>query len=179
MKITLRIALLSLGLIVLYCGASTPFAQTPPPRVSAPQPAKPPAPPPPAPPPSEPKEPTVNVRLDVTITDRAGETVAPPKTITMLLADVGLSQMRSTFDDRTVNIDARSTIVNGRIKVILVLSSDPRSNDPRSPFGDTRVVARHSATLLLDNGKPLVVFESTDQAANRKTTIELKATIQR
>ena len=177
MKMIFRVAVLAVGFAVLHSGTSTLFAQTPPPPAIPSQSARPPPPPSPPSTPANIVDPSaggqpVNVRLDVTITDRTGETVVPPKIFTMLLADRALSQLRSPFEDGTVNFDVRPTIMDSHVKVQMTMASFIKG---RQPGGDQR----QSITVILDSGKPLVVLESTDQATNRKTTLELKATIQR
>jgi hypothetical protein len=115
----------------------------------------------------------VNIRLDLTITDQTGEVVAPPKTVTVRVADRAFSQIRSIFEDRMLNIDARPTIVDGRLRVVLSLMSDPRGSGPAT------LQAHNSMTIIVDNGKPIVVLQTADPATNRKMAMELKATIER
>jgi hypothetical protein len=117
----------------------------------------------------------VNIRVDVAITDQLGETTSPPKTMTLLLADRSSNQVRSRFDDRTLNIDARPVIVDGRVRLSINIQSEPlsRPNDP--PLSNMRQT--QNITMMLENGKPLVVFENADPSSKRKLTIEVKATI--
>jgi hypothetical protein len=118
----------------------------------------------------------VNIRLDLSITDQQGTTPSAPKTVTLLLADRSLNQIRSSFEDRSLNVDARPTIVDGRIRLYMSIQSEPR----RTPDNSNPMQWRQNQniTVIVENGKPLVVMESIDPASNnRKTSIEVKATI--
>jgi hypothetical protein len=155
---------------------STPPSPRAPSKPAAPSPARPPA--PPAAPERRP-DPSdggqaVNIRLDISITDQTGPgpTAVQPKTLTLLLADRSLSQVRSSFEDRTIKVDARPTIVDGRIRVSLTMESQ------RSTANGPSILAWNQAfTVLVENAKPLVVVENSDLATNRKLTIEVKATV--
>ena len=94
----------------------------------------------------------------------------------MLLADRSFNQLRSSFEDRTLNIDARPTIVDGRVRLMLNIQSEPLMRNP-DPFAVLSQRQNQSLTTILENGKALVVMESTDRASKRKVTVEVKATI--
>jgi hypothetical protein len=118
----------------------------------------------------------VNIRVEVAITDQVGGTTAPAKTVTLLLADRTSNQVRSGFDDRTLNIDARPIIVDGGVRLSINIQSEPLSKIPDPvAFGSMRQT--QNITVMLENGKPLVVFENADPTSKRKLTIEVKATI--
>ena len=194
-------SVLLIGFVVL-CGARA-AAQTPtptPPRAPAParQPAlpAPPAPAPPAPVAAASVRSTdfsaggqtVNIRLDVSISDQAGSTPVKPKVLTLMLADRNSSQLRTNFDDRYISMDARPTIVDGKIKLTLAMSSDnPRVGGPLVPVapaplppgqtGGATMVWNQSLTVIVESGKPVVVVENSDPANNRKLSVEVKATI--
>ena len=97
----------------------------------------------------------------------------------LLLADRSMSQIRSFFQDRVVNIDARPTIMEGKIRLSFTAAIDP-VKDPSKTFpgqADPNITARHSVTTILENGKPLSILEMFDPQSGRKTSIEVKATI--
>ena len=123
----------------------------------------------------------VNIRLDLSLVDQIGPAIAPPKTVMLLLADRSLSQVRSYFQDRVVNIDARPTIIEGKIRLSFTAAIDALKTFPTGaqPADDMNVTARHSLTTLLENGKPLTVLEMFDPQSRRKMSIEIKATILR
>jgi hypothetical protein len=119
----------------------------------------------------------VNIRVEVAINDQVGGTISPPKTMTLLLADRSRNQVRSGFDDRTLNIDARPTIVDGRVRLSINIQSEPLSKTPADSFASMNMRQTQNITVMLDNGKPLVIFENADPTSKRKLTIEVKATI--
>jgi hypothetical protein len=118
----------------------------------------------------------VNIRVEVAITDQVGGTTSPAKTMTLLLADRSRNQVRSGFDDRTLNIDARPIIVDSRVRLSINIQSEPLSKTP-DPFAFMSLRQTQNITMMLENGKPLVVFENADPTSKRKLTIEVKATI--
>jgi hypothetical protein len=115
---------------------------------------------------------TVNIRLDVAISDQVGPQPSQPKMLTLLLADRSLSQLRTTFQDRNIRLDARPTIVDGKIKLTLTMDSQ-RTGDASS----ATLNWNQSLTVIVENGKPLVAVENSDPANNRKLAVEVKATI--
>jgi len=127
----------------------------------------------------------VNIRLDVSISDQAGAAPLQPKMLTLLLADRNSSQVRTNFEDRYISMDARPTIVDGKIKLNLTISSDnPRAivaataGPPQAAqYGGNTLVWNQSLTAIVESGKPLVVFENSDPSHNRKLSVEVKATI--
>jgi len=130
----------------------------------------------------------VNIRLDVSISDQAGSVPVKPKVLTLMLADRNSSQVRTNFDDRYISMDARPTIIDGKIKLTMTMSSDqPRQGGPFIPVapqpvppgqtGGNTMVWNQSLTVIVESGKPLVVVENSDPANNRKLSVEVKATI--
>jgi hypothetical protein len=164
-------------------------AQQPPPPPKAPGapeavvPVPPPA--PPAPDPERGGQP-INIRLDVSVIDQTGQVAAQPKSLMVMLVDRAMGRTRAAFQDRSIAVDARPVIVDGRIRVSLTIQSD------QIPMG-FRVVApgntpaemdhtigwRNSFSLLLENGKPMLALETMDAVTKRKMSIEVKATIQK
>jgi hypothetical protein len=144
------------------------------------------APVPPAPP-TPPADPElggqpINIRLDVTVTDQTAQGAPQPKSLMVMLVDRAMGRTRAAFQDRSVAVDARPTIVNDRIRVnVTIQSEQSRSNFPinEQPQYDPTVGWRNSFSLLLDNGKPMLALETTDAVTKRKMSIEVKATIQK
>jgi hypothetical protein len=163
-------------LMSLTLGAQQPAA---PPKPTSP--AKPAVPPTPVPvlpqQPDEGGQPT-NIRLDVAVIDATAQGAAQPKSVMVMLVDRALGQARAAFEDRTISMDARPTLVDGRVRVFLTIVSEPfRANvsEPRDPT----VNWRNSFSLLLENGKPMVALETMDAVTKRKLSIEVKATVQK
>jgi hypothetical protein len=175
------------ALVLLMLVAVPLHAQQPQPRPQAP--AKPAAPAQPAAPtaPSAPQRlvgdpeaggQPVNIRVDVSVLDQAGSGTPVPKTLLVILADRALGRTRAAFQDRLINVDARPTLIDGRIRVSLTVQSEPTRGSPTEPL-DATLSWRNSFSLMLDNGKPMLAFETSDAATKRKLSIEVKATIQK
>jgi hypothetical protein len=171
------------GLLIL--GFSIPLAaqqQPPAPPKPPAAPAVPVAPAPPAPPvpavdPEQGGQP-INIRLDVTVTDHGGASGAQPKTLMVMLVDRAMGRTRAAFEDRSIAVDARPTLVDGRIRVFITVVSEAPPNFTGPPKDHT-LGWRNSFSLLLDNGKPMLALETSDAVTKRRMSIEVKATIQK
>jgi hypothetical protein len=119
----------------------------------------------------------INVRLDVTVTDQNAQGALQPKSLMVMLVDRAMGQTRAAFQDRSIAVDARPTIVDGRIRLLLTIQSDQAHPAPGPQ--DPTLRWRNSFSLLLENGKPMVALETNDAATKRKLSIEAKATIQK
>ena len=171
---------------LLICLMSlTVAAQQPPAAPARPAvPAAPAAPAPPAPPPADPEvggQPT-NIRLDVIVTDQAANGVPQPKTMMVMLVDRAMGRTRAAFQDRSISVDARPVIVDGRVRVNVTIVSDVARGygpepDPKEPA--VNINWRNGFSLLLENGKPMLALETMDAVTKRKMSIEVKATIQK
>ena len=170
--VTLFICLFSLSLV----------AQQPPAPSKTPVPPKAPgaptAPAPPAPAQLDEGGQAINIRLDVSVIDETAQGAARPKSLMVMLVDRAMGQTRAAFQDRTIAVDARPTMVDGRIRVNLTIQSDhfrENSDVPRDPTLNWR----NSFSLLLESAKPMVALETMDAVTRRKMSIEVKATIQK
>jgi hypothetical protein len=89
-----------------------------------------------------------------------------------------MGRTRGVFEDRSISVDAEPTIRDGRIRVYLTIESradtGPGKNNP-----DRTLFWQNSFALLLESGKPMVAFETSDPVTKRKLSIEVKATIQK
>lgn len=120
----------------------------------------------------------LNIRLDVSVSDQTAQGAAQPKSLMVMLVDRAMGRTRAAFQDRSIAVDARPTITDGRIRVFLTIQSDHfrhRGTDPEDPTSNWR----NSFSLLLDNGKPMIALETMDAVTKRKMSIEVKATIQK
>lgn len=151
-----------------------------------PTPPKPPAPPqtpasaPAAPPTVDPEQggQPINIRLDVTVTDQESQGAAQPKSLMVILADRAMGRTRAAFEDRSIAVDARPTMADGRIRVSLTLQSEG-SRFAAPTQRDATLNWRNSFSLLLENGKSMLALETMDAVTKRKMSIEVKATIQK
>ena len=104
-----------------------------------------------------------------------------------MLVDRAMGRTRAAFQDRSIAVDARPTIVDGRIRAYLTIQSERSSNFPfmhgipgSNPEQEDHTINwRNSFSLLLENGKPMLALETNDAVTKRKTSIEVKATIQK
>lgn len=164
-------------------------AQQPVPRPSGPPPAPVVAAAPPVPPapPASPREEgkAINIRLDVSVIDQTGSSIPQPKALMVMLRDGSLGRTRAAFENRSISVDARPLIVDGRIRVDLTIQSDAVSvhmpvgaqNDGSSR--DQTLSWRNGFSLMLENAKPMITLETSDAVTKRKMSIEVKATIQK
>jgi hypothetical protein len=130
-------------------------------------------------------EPTMNIRLDLTITDQRGDTAPISKTVMMTMLDTGFGRIRTTGDVRTpmgfrpviLNVDALPKVhKDGRIRVELTIEYRPTAAEAESEKSTTPTV-NETITVLLEDGKPVVISQSADPATDRKVKVEAKATI--
>lgn len=121
----------------------------------------------------------VNVRYQVAIRDEGGPQPGT-KVVSMLgtLAQVSSVRAQGSLPGRRanpLNVDVLATEVRDQ-KILTRLSIEyvpegPQS-DPISPLS-----VRQTVYVWLDNGKPMVVSESTDPNSDRRLTVEVTATI--
>jgi hypothetical protein len=122
----------------------------------------------------------INIRLDVTVTDQAAQGAPQPKSLMVILVDRAMGRTRAAFQDRAIAVDARPTLVDGRIRVYVTIQSEvPGFFGPPQRTDDHTINWRNSFSLLLENGKPMLALETNDAVAKRKMSIEVKATIQK
>lgn len=140
----------------------------------------------------------VNVRLELAITDKTGEGEPVRKTVTLLVAEKGQGRVRSsgtvfreaTATDRrsafevTLNADAFiHEIAGDRIFTGITVEYAPSAEGSGAGNAGAREqrgsTLNQSVSVVLTNGKPTVIVESSDPLSDRKVTLEATATIQR
>ena len=99
----------------------------------------------------------------------------------VMLVDRAMGRTRAAFEDRSIAVDARPMIVDGRIRVSLTIQSETAREiyRPTTEPQDPTLNWRNSFSLLLENGKPMMALETMDAVTKRKMSIEVKATIQK
>jgi hypothetical protein len=138
-------------------------------------------------PPSKPGQ-LVNMKIDFTITDQSRERSAAKRTVSLIIADGENGQVRSEPDsiqgagNYQLNVDAHPTLVGNRIRLGFSLQySAPIEGEDEKPTGRAGMVrrtnVRQSLSLILDDGKPLVVAQSAEPNTDRTVTLEVKASI--
>lgn len=128
----------------------------------------------------------VNVRLELTITDQRGDTPAISKTVTMTLADRHHGRIRTQGDVQTpqgfrpvtLNVDGNATIIQGgRARVMLTIEYRPVGDPGAGSERSTTPNINESLTVILEDGKPMVVSQSADPVTDRKVKVEAKISL--
>ncbi|MEX2270927.1 MAG: hypothetical protein WD690_05625 [Vicinamibacterales bacterium] len=147
-----------------------------------------------------------NVRLDITINDQSAAGQPIRKTISLLIADGEGGRVRSTgtltqqyvgpgmvtpdgkpiisvrpVGEVQLNVDAHvKLLAEDRIRTGITLEYTPGGAAPLP--ADTAVThspLNQSVTVILTNGKPLVITQAADPLSDRKITVEVTGTILR
>ena len=121
----------------------------------------------------------INIRLDVSVIDQTAQVATQPKSLMVMLADRAMGRTRAAFQDRSIAVDARPVLVDGRIRVYLTLQSEASRSFGPPKEEDHTINWRNSFSLLLENGKPMLALETMDAVTKRKMSIEVKATVQK
>jgi hypothetical protein len=140
----------------------------------------------------------VNIRVDATITESRGEQTLGRKVISVTLRDGDTGSVRSsalvpqpkfggTPDEQgsltraPLNMDATVFLREGGRVLARVTLEYNRGSVEIGNSGAQRAAfdsgIRQSVSVMLENGKPLVVAQSADPEGDRRVTLELKATI--
>jgi hypothetical protein len=130
----------------------------------------------------------VNVKIELTITDQRSD--APPitKMVTMMASDRSWSRIRTQGDVRTptgfrpviLNVDVRPTLMKTREEVRarleLAIEYRPVAGESESEKSTTPNI-NESLSVILEDGKPMLISQSADPVTDRKVKVEAKATI--
>lgn len=163
--------------------AQTPRATQPPPRTPQTLPTPSTVPPPstaPAPmqPPRKMRGRDLNVQIELTISDQLANAAPDKRVVSMLIADGAFGRIRSGTDDRVavLNVDARPEILeNDRLLVELTVEYRPL---PEGAVPSRRPAPlNEQLTVILQNGKPLLVSQAADPTTDRKMTVEVRASV--
>jgi len=140
--------------------------------------------------PREPVGQPLNIKIDLTITDQAGAGEPAKKTVTMLLADRSTGSIRSTGSQRiptegnvpvSINVDAQPTIAtDGSIRLMLGLEYQPRPGTAQAdpPLNSARLSQLNERlTIIVQDGKPLMISQAADPGSDRRITVELRVTV--
>ena len=86
------------------------------------------------------------------------------------------------YRDVILNVDAGTTMVNvngvQKMRVSLTIEYRPVAMESDTEKTTTPSI-NESLTVVLEDGKPLVISQSADPATDRKVKVEVKATILR
>jgi hypothetical protein len=128
---------------------------------------------------------TVNVRIELTITDQRGDTTPITKTVSMIASDRSWSRIRTQGDVRTptgfrpviLNVDARPWLVrDNRARVELTIEYRPVAAEADTEKSTTPNI-NESLAVILEDGKPMLISQSADPVTDRKVKVEAKVSI--
>jgi hypothetical protein len=138
-----------------------------------------------------------NVRVEITITDQSGSEPPVKKTLNVIAAAGHNGNVRSkvtvavpvaqgpvpvksfNYEEVPLNVDVKSDVMdNGLIRTQLILNYET-VDVTRDSGKALKSIVTGGQTVMLENGKPLIVSQSADATSDRKVTVELKATILR
>ena len=131
----------------------------------------------------------VNVQLEFTITDQTGSGAPDKKTVSMIAADGTMGRVRSyagAQSPRTggppvpvsLNVDARPRILSGDgVQIELTIEYRPLPAASQSKPEVETSQLNQSMTVILQNGRPLIVSQAADPVTDRKIVVEAKATV--
>lgn len=130
-----------------------------------------------------------NVQIELTITDQTGSAPGEKKTVSMIAADRTWGKVRATAvagNERGLpplsvglNVDARPFIQpDGVVQVEFTIGYNPLGPAVATQTpGQRPTDLNQSLTVILQNGKPLIVSQAADPISDRKIVVEVKATI--
>ena len=122
----------------------------------------------------------VNIRLELTITDTLTGTPTT-KTLAMHIMSGESGSIRSVTGGGGGQLDVDAGVrvyQNTMIRTSLSFSYGAVAPPSATPVARPATL-QESITVLLQDGKPLLVSQSADPGSDRKVTVELKATIVR
>ena len=127
---------------------------------------------------SQPMSSATNIRLDLTITDTfTGTPVKKTVSMIVLTQNGGMIRTASPEGWAVLNIDAvAGAYQGGLVSVRMTFEYSPALPKDISTTGRPPKL-NESITVVLQDGKPLVVSQSADPVSDRKVTAELTATI--
>ncbi len=139
----------------------------------------------PAPAPTAPRSPSAqvaNIQLAIVLTDKIdGKTVAE-EPVHLLLGDRQLGRLRrhlpanASFANKNFEVDVTPEIVGSRVRIAMTVNYNAASpDDNRDQTHTTQFV--ETVTTYLDVGKPTTIVETLGDAANRRVTLQVTATI--
>ncbi len=121
----------------------------------------------------------VNIKLDLAVTDNfSGTPIKKSVSLLLLNGYNGMIRTTSYADGNAVlNVDAiASAYQNGQVSLRMTFEYVP-ARPKENPNTGRPPTLNESITVVLQDGKPLMVSQSADPATDRKVTAELTATI--
>jgi hypothetical protein len=133
----------------------------------------------------QPQGQSVNIKIDLTITDQDGRGEPAKRTVSMIVADRMNGFIRSSaqvIGGRVVilNVDASPVILrDGALRLGLALEYLPKPTSEAASSGATLASLNERLTLIVTPGKPMIVSQAADPTSDRKIAVEVLATMQK
>jgi hypothetical protein len=173
-----------------------PPAPPPPPKpAKAPRAPKAPDPPPSPTPPAAPLAiapapagQSINVQVDVTVSEQVGTAAPIVRSISATAADGERSSVRNQasmktsmgFQTTSLSLDVKPRVVGpNRIRAEIGLETNSTTTEGASKDVIAVPASRITQSVVLESGRSIVLSQATDPLSDRRTTIEVKATILR
>ncbi len=121
----------------------------------------------------------VNIKLDLVITDNyAGTPIKKSVSLLVLNGNSGIIRTNNYQTDAVLNVDAvANAYQNGSVSLRLTFDYSPAPMKDSAGRNTRSPRLNESITVVLQDGKPLVVSQSADPGSERRVTVELTATI--
>jgi len=127
----------------------------------------------------------LNLQVEITISDQSGTLAPEKKVVSMLVADSTMGRIRASADAQRagmgmvgtgLNVDARPSVLEGdRILLELTVEYTPLREGGQVTQRPT--ILNESLSVILQNGKPMIVSQAADPVTDRKMTVEVRASI--
>ena len=133
----------------------------------------------------------VNIQVELTITDFVGSESPDKKVVSVTTADATMGRIRTSGEHQipvgavpqgasVLNIDATPTLLpDDRILLELTVVYAPPVASSTPPTGPAarRATVNEMLSVVLQNGKSMMVSQAADPTTARRLTVEVKATI--
>lgn len=122
---------------------------------------------------------TTNIQLELAITDTISGTPTT-KTVSMVILNGSSGMIRTSTPgyDHQLNVDAMANAYqNGMVGVRITFDFTPPQITAEGKPTTRAPRLNESLTVVVSDGKPLVVSQSADAASDRKVTATIKATV--
>lgn len=120
-----------------------------------------------------------NVRVEVTLTDSLQTEGPSKKTVTMMVVDNNGGQIRSQGPGNySLSVDASPHLrPDNRIYLALTIFYVPEPSGQAGQQVRTPANLNESVSVILSDGKPMMISQSADPRGDRKVTVEVTATV--
>ena len=128
-----------------------------------------------------------NVKIDVTISDQTGNGPVEKKLLSVIAAEETWGKIRTQaaarmgdggFQHVALNVDARPWLTaTGAIQLELTVAYNPLGAGAKDTAQARPTELNQSMTIVLENGKPMLVSQAADPIMDRRIVVEVVAAI--